>query len=156
MSTRHEVEGGIGEGQRGFVGIGDDDHATRMEEAGGPCDVRRPRFGGHGRRWEPGRLGEDLSPTGLDVERRRGGSQSLGQLPGVAPWGPLLGGAALEPREVPPGDVGVGTEGDEIVEGSAHPATMASIAAGSEERRNSSMRAVSSLSPIPAEARPRA
>lgn len=36
------------------------------------------------------------------------------------------------------------------------PAVIASIAVGSEERRNSSMRAASSLSPMPAEARPRA
>jgi hypothetical protein len=124
VTAGHEVEGRVREGQGRLIGIGDHGDAAPVQQLGGARDVRRPGLGGDGEGGEARRLGEHLSPAGLDVERGRRPRQALAEQARIPPGRALLGGAAVEPREVPAGDVGLRADAQQLVERCGHGATL--------------------------------
>jgi hypothetical protein len=87
VAAGDQVEGAVGERQRRFLVIGDDDCAEWMQECRCLREVRRPALGGDQCRWEVlgSGAGEHLTPARLDVERGCGRGELLAKELLVAP-----------------------------------------------------------------------
>jgi len=120
MPAGHQIEGRVRERQRRLAGVGHDDHATRVQQAGGLRDVRRPRLRRDRGDREGLCLGEHLATAGLDVKRSRRATESTSELTGVAPGRTLLGGPPFQPGEIPSGHVRRRSGLDERIERVRH------------------------------------
>lgn len=120
MAAGDEVERRISEREFCVLSRLYDDHAVRVQQPGCGGHVRWPRLGGRRHERDLGcvlkSLSQHLATSGLDVERGRSPTEPRREQAGVAPRRSLLGGAASQPGEVPPGDVGVFAEFDQVLE----------------------------------------
>ena len=118
MAAGHQVEGAVGEGQWWLPVIGDHDGAEWMQQRRRLGEVGRPPLRGDQRRREVlgSGAGQHLTTAGLDVQRRGGRGELPAEKPLIAPRRALLGGATVEPGEVPAFDRDRGRFVNELVE----------------------------------------